>query len=88
VFDFLPKDVQVTEKDLADTPPAVLKLLFAMAEEITRLNKQIEGLDAKLGENAVNPNFRTTLLSGICTPNMVFKRDADEKKKKSVFREV
>ena len=38
--------------------------------------------------SAVNPNFRTTLLSGICTPNMVFKRDADEKKKKSVFREV
>jgi hypothetical protein len=44
VFDFLPKDVQVTEKDLANTPPAVLNLLFAMAEEITRLNKRIEEL--------------------------------------------
>jgi len=56
VFDFLPKDVQVTEKDLADTPPAVLNLLFAMAEEITRLNKRIEELEAKLGENSSNSN--------------------------------
>ena len=39
-------------------------------------------------ENAVNPNFRTTLLSGICTPKMVLKRDADEKKKKIVFGKV
>ncbi len=56
MFDFLPKDVQVTEKDLAQTPPAVLKLLFAMAEEITRLNKRIEELEAKLDENSSNSN--------------------------------
>jgi transposase len=56
VFDFLPKDVQVTEKDLANTPPAVLNLLFAMAEEITRLNKRIEELEAKLAENSSNSN--------------------------------
>ena len=56
MFDFLPKDVQVTEEDLANTPPAVLKLLFAMAEEITRLNKRIEELEAKLAENSSNSN--------------------------------
>jgi len=56
VFDFLPKGVQVTEKDLAQTPPSVLKLLFAMADEITRLNKRIEELEAKLDENSSNSN--------------------------------
>ncbi len=35
MFDFLPKDVQVTEEDLDNTPPAVLQRLFAMAEEIS-----------------------------------------------------
>ena len=37
---------------------------------------------------AVNPNFRTTPLSGICIQEMVLKRDADEKKKKIVFGKV
>ena len=54
MFDFLPKDAQVTEKDLANTPPAVLNLLFAMAEEITRLNKRIEELEAKLAETVAH----------------------------------
>ena len=44
----------------------------------------IEGTE----KTAVNPNFRTILLSGFCIPKMVLKRDADEKKKKIVFGQV
>ena len=42
--------------------------------------------DKSKSENcALNPNIETTILSGICIPKMVFKRDANEKKKKSIF---
>jgi len=51
---FSPKTCRFTEEDLANTPPAVLKLLFAMAEEITRQNKRLEEFEAKLGENSSN----------------------------------
>jgi DNA (cytosine-5)-methyltransferase 1 len=37
-------------------------------------------------KSAVNPNFSTTILSGICIPKMILWRDADDKKKKSLFR--
>ena len=37
---------------------------------------------------ALNPKFRTTLLSGICIPKMVLRRNADEKKKKDIFGQV
>jgi transposase len=82
VFDFLPKDVQVTEKDLANTPPAVLKLLFAMAEEIARLNKRIEELEAKLAENSSNSNKPPSSNSPYKENTLKKKTKAKRKKRK------
>ena len=76
MFDFLPKDVQVTEEDLANTPPAVQQLLFAMAEEISRLNKRIEELEAKLAANSSNSNKPPS-------SNSPYKENAAKKKKKT-----
>ncbi|MDX2463349.1 MAG: hypothetical protein QNK31_02455, partial [Porticoccus sp.] len=36
----------------------------------------------------LSPDFSTTTLSGICIPKMVLTRDADEKKKTIIFRQV
>ncbi len=62
---------------LLDKPGDIIEKSFFTA----RLPDQVES-------GAVNPNFRTTPLSGICTQEMVLKRDADEKKKKIVFGKV
>ena len=37
---------------------------------------------------AVNPNIRTTHLSGICIPKLVLKENANERKKKITFGKV
>ena len=37
---------------------------------------------------ALNPNIRTTLLSGICIPKVVLKENANERKKKGTFGQV
>ena len=47
--EFQPKEFKVTEEDLANTPPAVLELLFALIQEADRLKKRVEELEAKLG---------------------------------------
>lgn len=52
----LPKGITITEQDLANTPPPVLELLFALIEEVARLNKRIEELEAKLDQNSSNSN--------------------------------
>ncbi len=44
--------------------------------------------DFFVGYIALNPNFRTTLLSGICIPKLVLKEDANERKKKGTFGQV
>lgn len=44
------------QKALANTPPAGLKLLFGLIEEVDKLNKRVEELEAKLGENSSNSN--------------------------------
>ena len=76
MFDFLPKDVRITENDLAQTPPPVLKMLFTMAEEISRLNKRIEELEAKLDENSSNSNKPPS-------SNSPYKENESKKKKKT-----
>ena len=45
-------------------------------------------LSVRFVQFAVNPGNETTNLSGICIPKMVFKRDANEKKKKSIFGQI
>lgn len=57
----LPEGLVITEEDLANTPPAVLKLLLHLIERITQQEeriaqqeKRIEELEAKLGMNSSN----------------------------------
>jgi len=52
----LPEGTRITEQDLANTPPAVRELLFALIQEVARLNKRIEELEARLGEDSSNSN--------------------------------
>ncbi len=52
--DFLPKGFKVTEEDLANTPPAVLELVFALIQEVDRLKKRVEELEARLGQDSSN----------------------------------
>ena len=52
----LPEGVQVTEEDLANTPPAVLHLLLSLIEKVAQQEKRIEQLEAKLDENSSNSN--------------------------------
>ena len=44
----------VTEEDLANTPPRVLALLAALIEEVTFLRKRVEELEARLNRNSSN----------------------------------
>jgi transposase len=50
------ENFEISEEDLAATPPAVRKLLFFLISEVTRLRKRVEELEAKLGENSSNSN--------------------------------
>ena len=57
----LPEGLVITEEDLANTPPPVLKLLLHLIERITQQEeriaqqeKRIEELEAKLGMNSSN----------------------------------
>ena len=50
------EEFNITEKDLAGTPPPVRKLLFHLTGEVSRLRKRIEELEAKLGEDSSNSN--------------------------------
>ncbi len=52
----LPRDCTITEEDLANTPPAVQELLFALIQEVARLGKRVEELEAKLGQDSSNSN--------------------------------
>lgn len=52
----LPEGLQVTEEDLAATPPAVQQLLLHLIEKVTQQEKRIEELEAKLGMNSSNSN--------------------------------
>jgi len=49
---FRAEDIEISEEDLAATPPAVRKLLSLLLIEVTRLRKRL----AKLGENSSNSN--------------------------------
>ena len=53
---FRPEDIEISEDDLAATPPAVLKLLSFLISEAARQRKRIEELEAKLGEDSSNSN--------------------------------
>ena len=53
---FSPEDFNITEEELARTPPAVRELLFYLAGEVSRLTKRVEELEAKLGEDSSNSN--------------------------------
>ena len=50
------EDIEISEEDLAVTPPAVRKLLSFLIAEVTRLRKRVEELEAKLGEDFSNSN--------------------------------
>ena len=50
------ENFEISEEDLAATPPAVRKLLFFLISEVTRLRKRVEELEAKLGEDSSNSN--------------------------------
>ena len=54
--DLLPKGFKITEEDLANTPPAVQELVFALIQEADRLKKRLEELEAKLGQDSSNSN--------------------------------
>jgi transposase len=45
---------EITEEDLANTPPRVLALLAALVEEIGQLRKRIEDLESQLNRNSSN----------------------------------
>lgn len=45
---------EITEEDLANTPPRVLSLLAALVEEIGQLRKRIEELESRLNSNSSN----------------------------------
>jgi hypothetical protein len=45
---------EITEEDLANTPPRVLSLLAALVEEIGQLRKRIEELESRLNLNSSN----------------------------------
>jgi hypothetical protein len=67
---FRAEDIEISEEDLAATPPAVRKLLSLLLGEVTRLRKRceelkgeaaalrhrVEQVEAKLGENSSNSN--------------------------------
>ena len=53
---FHPEDIEISEEDLAATPPAVRKLLSFLIAEVMRLRKRVEELEAKLGEDSSNSN--------------------------------
>ncbi|CAK8722816.1 Transposase [Candidatus Electronema halotolerans] len=50
------ENFEISEEDLAATPPAVRKLLSFLIAEVTRLRKRVEELEAKLGEDSSNSN--------------------------------
>ena len=52
----LPEGLEITEEDLANTPPNVLKLLLYLLEKVTQQEKRIEELEAKLGLDSSNSN--------------------------------
>jgi transposase len=45
---------EITEEDLASTPPRVIALVMALAEEVSTLRKRIEEQDARLNRNSSN----------------------------------
>jgi transposase len=51
-----PEGIEISDGDLANAPPAVLRLLFYLLEENLRLKKRIEELEAKLKLNSSNSN--------------------------------
>lgn len=52
----LPEGLMITEEDLANTPPAVLKLLLHLIEKVAQQEKRIEELEARLGKDSSNSN--------------------------------
>ena len=52
----LPEGLNITEEDLANTPPNVLKLSLYLIEKVARQEKRIEELEAKLGMDSSNSN--------------------------------
>ena len=64
-----------------------------VAQADVKINNILQGFHetdraVALDTAALNPNFRTTLLSGICIPKLVLKEDANERKKKGTFGQI
>jgi transposase len=51
-----PENFEISEECLAAAPPAVRNLLFFLINEVTRLRKRVEEIEAELGEDSSNSN--------------------------------
>jgi transposase len=51
-----PENFEISEERLAAAPPAVRNLLFFLINEVTRLRKRVEEIEAELGEDSSNSN--------------------------------
>jgi len=48
----LPEDLKITDEDWQKTPPNIRRLVIYLLEEIARLTKRIEELEAKLNQRS------------------------------------